>query len=56
MENLLKIGQLKGHPPDAQEIQRLLAAARRNLADARVTAISPAERNRSVHNGTGEPV
>jgi len=37
---LLKIGQLKEHPPDAQEIQRLMIAAARNLADARVTTIS----------------
>jgi len=44
LENLLKIGQLKEHPPDAGEIQRLLAAARRNLSDARVTAISPETR------------
>jgi len=40
LENLLKIGQLKEHPPDSEEIRRLLAAAARNLADARVTAIS----------------
>lgn len=40
LENLLKIGLLKEHPPDAAEIERLLAAAERNLADARVTAIS----------------
>lgn len=40
LENLLKIGQLKKHPPDAREIQRLVAAAGRNLADARVTSIS----------------
>lgn len=40
LENLLKIGQLKEHPPDAQEIQRLMIAAARNLADARVTTIS----------------
>lgn len=40
LENLLKIGQLKKHAPDAGEIRRLLEAARRNLADARVTAIS----------------
>jgi hypothetical protein len=26
-QNLLKIGQLKEHPPDAAEVQRLLAAA-----------------------------
>jgi len=40
LQNLLKIGQLKEHPPDAAEVQRLLAAAARNLADARVTTIS----------------
>ena len=44
LENLLKIGQLKEHPPDALEIQRLLAAAERNLTDARVTTISPETR------------
>lgn len=44
LENLLKIGQLKAHPVDGEEIRRLLAAARRNLADARVTAISPETR------------
>jgi len=44
LQNLLKIGQLKEHPPDAAEVQRLLAAAGRNLADARVTAISPETR------------
>ena len=44
MQNLLKIGQLKAHPPDAAEVQRLLAAAARNLADARVTTISPETR------------
>ena len=44
MQNLLKIGQLKEHPPDAAEVQRLLAAAGRNLTDARVTTISPETR------------
>ena len=44
LENLLKIGQLKAHPPDAAEVQRLLSAAERGLADARVTAISPETR------------
>ena len=44
MENLLKIGQLKEHPPNAAEIRQLLAAAARNLADARVTAVSPETR------------
>ena len=40
LQNLLKTGQLKEHPPDAAEVQRLLAAAARNLSDARVTTIS----------------
>ena len=40
LANLLKIGRLKQHTPDATEIQRLLAAAARNLADARVSSIS----------------
>lgn len=40
LENLLKIGQLKSHPPDAREIGQLLVAARRNIRDARVTSIS----------------
>jgi hypothetical protein len=40
LENLLKMGQLKSHPPDADEIDRLLTAAHRNLRDARVTTIS----------------
>lgn len=44
LENLLKIGQLKSHATDATEIQRLLDAARRNLADAHVEAISPETR------------
>ena len=44
LQNLLKIGQLKEHPPDAAEVQRLLAAAARNLADARVMTISPETR------------
>ena len=44
LENLLKIGQLKPHPPEAAEIGRLLIAARRNLRDAGVTSISPETR------------
>jgi uncharacterized protein (UPF0332 family) len=40
LENLVKAGQLKAHPVDALEIEQLLVAARRNLADARVTSIS----------------
>lgn len=44
LENLLKIGQLKSHATDATEIGRLLSAARRNLADARVKQVSPETR------------
>ena len=44
LENLLKIGQLKQHPPNRDEIQRLLAAAQRNLDDARIADISPETR------------
>jgi hypothetical protein len=46
LERLLRveIGQLKAHTPDAAEVKRLLAAAGRNIVDARVTAISPETR------------
>lgn len=44
LENLLKIGQLKRHEPDADSIARLLEAARRNLHDAGVGEISPENR------------
>jgi len=37
---LLEIGRLKPHTTDSVEVQRLLEAARRNLADAEVTAVS----------------
>ena len=40
LENLLRIDQLKEHPADAEEIERLLVAANRNLRDACVTGIS----------------
>lgn len=40
LDNLLKIGQLKAHPPDADEIRRLLDAAARGLKDAGTTSIS----------------
>lgn len=40
MQNLLKIGRLKAHEPNAAEVQRLLAAIRRNLTDAAATNIS----------------
>jgi hypothetical protein len=34
LQNLLKIGQLKEHPEDAEEIDRLLSAAQRSVAEA----------------------
>lgn len=40
LDNLLKIGQLKPHAPEAAEIARLLEAARRNLTDANAENIS----------------
>lgn len=40
LQNLLKIGRLKEHEPDAAEVQRLLAAVSRNLHDAAVPGIS----------------
>ncbi|MDP3911889.1 MAG: hypothetical protein Q8Q14_16010 [Gemmatimonadales bacterium] len=44
LQNLLKIGQLKEHPPNPAEIQQLLAAAQRNLGDARARGITPETR------------
>jgi len=44
LANLLRIGQLKEHPADAGEIARLLLAAERGVADARVQSISPETR------------
>jgi len=44
LDNLLKIGQLKPHRPTAEEIHRLFEAARRNIADASATNISPETR------------
>jgi uncharacterized protein (UPF0332 family) len=44
LQNLLKIGQVKEHPVDRQEIERLLTAAQRNLRDAHVKDISPETR------------
>jgi hypothetical protein len=40
LDNLVRTGQLKPHAPTAAEVRRLLAAAGRNLHDARVTGIS----------------
>lgn len=40
LQNLLAIQRLQAHAPDGAAIRRLLATARRNLADAQVTQIS----------------
>src|SRR5918996_2833692 len=40
LDNLLKTGRLKRHTTDAKEVANLLAAARRNVADARAQNIS----------------
>lgn len=40
LENLVKINQLKHHVTHVEEVQRLLAAARRNLADSKSETIS----------------
>jgi hypothetical protein len=40
LQNLLKIGRLKAHQPNAAEVQRLLQAISRNLHDAAVAGIS----------------
>ena len=40
LQNLLEIGQLKEHEATPEEIQTLLVAVRRNLADAQIEAVS----------------
>jgi hypothetical protein len=49
LANLLKTGQLKEHRADEEEIGRLMAAAERSLADARVEAISAETRFDAVY-------
>jgi len=44
LENLAQIGKLKPHKATREEIARLMAAAQRNLADARLRGISPETR------------
>jgi hypothetical protein len=51
LENLLKIGQLKSHPSDAEEVARLLTAAQRSLRDASVTSISAETRFDAAYKG-----
>ena len=44
LQNLLAIGRLQAHQPDAAGIAKLLQAARRNLADAGIAQVSPDNR------------
>jgi hypothetical protein len=40
LENLVKINQLQHHTTNPEEVQRLIAAATRNLADSRNESVS----------------
>ncbi len=44
LANLLKINKLQLHNPSKDDVQRLLAAAKRNLADAHINEVSPENR------------
>lgn len=44
LANLLKINKLQPHNPSKDDVQRLLAAAKRNLADAHINEISAENR------------
>lgn len=44
LANLVKINQLQAHNPTRDSVQRLLEAAKRNLADAHITEISAENR------------
>ena len=50
LDNLVRIGQLKAEPPNAQEVARMLAMARTRLADARLPALSLEGRFTSAYN------
>jgi hypothetical protein len=44
LENLAKIGKLKQHSATREDAAKLLAAARRNLAETRIKELSPETR------------
>lgn len=52
LENLAKTHQIKPHATHPDEVQRLLAAAARNLADARVEGISDETRFDAAYKAT----
>jgi hypothetical protein len=49
LKNLEKVGQLKSHVTSREEVQRMIEAARRNLADAAVEVISKETRFDSAY-------
>ncbi|MGN2246905.1 DNA-binding protein [Frateuria sp. GZRR35] len=49
MQNLLAIRRLQTFTPDAIDVRKLLAAARRDLADAGVEAVSPDNRSDAAY-------
>jgi len=53
LENLSRIGKLKAHAADEQEIARLLESAERALKDASVAALSPDSRLGLAYRGPG---
>jgi hypothetical protein len=55
LENLIKINQLQRHAATADEVQRLLAAANRNLADSGVAGLSDRGRERFWPSPPSEP-
>ena len=50
LDNLVRIGQLKAEPRNAQEAARMLAMARTRLADARLRDVSLEGRFTSAYN------
>jgi hypothetical protein len=40
LQNLLKIGRLEEHEPNAEQVRRMLDSAKRSIADARQESIS----------------
>ena len=50
LENLVRIGQLKAEPRNAQEVTRMLAMAQTRLNDARLTSLSLEGRFTGAYN------
>jgi hypothetical protein len=50
MDNLVRIGQLKAEPRNAQEVTRMLAMAQTRLSDAKLNSLSLEGRFTSAYN------